>query len=218
MVSAAFAIAQPVAVVSSRRDLIELMRQICRDVGADRYMLVDLTFRAGEQARIVASNWIFDAIDMIGIDLISKAARSSKAAEPSGQLSPQEASLLAEQGHVDLVGIPVRAGRTRYALLLSAEKAGSLLSRAVAKVELLCSYALSLLSGKLGFEPQVDALSERERECLSWVAEGKTTEEVGVILGVSGSTANSYLASAMQKLGARNRALAIATAIRSGLI
>jgi DNA-binding CsgD family transcriptional regulator len=218
MVAAALAVSQPVAVVSTRRDLIEFMRQICRDVGADRYMLVDLTVRTGEQARIVASNWIFDAIDMIGIDLIAKAARFGRTTEPGHQLSSEEVELLAQQGHVDVVGVPVRAGRARYALLLSAEKAGSLLSRAVAKVELLCSYALSLLSGKQGFETQVDALSDRERECLSWVAEGKTTEEVGVILGVSGSTANSYLTSAMQKLGARNRALAIATAIRSGLI
>ena len=45
MVAAALAVSQPVAVVSTRRDLIEFMRQICRDVGADRYMLVDLTVR-----------------------------------------------------------------------------------------------------------------------------------------------------------------------------
>jgi DNA-binding CsgD family transcriptional regulator len=208
----------PASAVSTRRDLIELMRQICRDVCADRYMLVDLTIRAGEQARIVTSNWVYDAIDMVGLDLITRAARGEEASQRTTTLSVEEAALLAGQGHVDVVGLPVRAGRKRYALLLTAEKAGSLLSRTLAQVELLCSYALSLLSGKLGAEPEVDPLSERERECLYWVAEGKTTEEVGTILGVSGSTANNYLANAMQKLGARNRALAIATAIRQGLI
>ena len=76
----------------------------------------------------------------------------------------------------------------------------------------------SMLAGQLGTASNNDPLTERERECLFWVAEGKTTEEVGVILGVSTSTANSHLTNAIQKLGARNRALAIATAIRHGLI
>ena len=62
------------------------------------------------------------------------------------------------------------------------------------------------------------ALSERERECLQWVSEGKTTDEVALILGVSSNTVNSYVAHAIQKFGASNRAMAIATAIRSGII
>ena len=50
------------------------------------------------------------------------------------------------------------------------------------------------------------------------VAEGKTTDEVAVILGVSSNTVNSYLTHAIQKFAASNRAMAIATAIRSGII
>ena len=63
-----------------------------------------------------------------------------------------------------------------------------------------------------------DPLSDRERECLIWVSEGKTTDEVALILGVSGNTVNSYITHAIQKLSASNRAMAIATAIRSGII
>lgn len=210
------ALTMPSPAHGARRDLVELMRQICGDIRADRYMLVDLTARAGEKARIVASNWIYDAIDMIGLDLIVRLAGRGTAETRCA--STHEAELLADYGHVDLVGIPLRAGAKRYALLLSAETRGRLLVRAAGKVELLCGYALSMLAGKLGAEPNVDPLTERERECLFWVAEGKTAEEVGVILGVSTSTANSHLTNAMQKLGARNRALAIATAIRHGLI
>jgi len=51
-----------------------------------------------------------------------------------------------------------------------------------------------------------------------WVSEGKTTDEVALILGVSSNTVNSYIAHAIQKFGANNRAMAIATAIRSGII
>ena len=63
-----------------------------------------------------------------------------------------------------------------------------------------------------------DPLSERERECLFWVSEGKTTDEVATILGVSPNTVNSYVTNAIQKLSAANRPAAIATAIRSGII
>ena len=207
----------PSTVQDARRDLVALMRQICSDIRADHYMLVDLTARAGEKARIVASNWIYDAIDLIGLDLIVRLAANSPT-EAQTSPAPIESELLAEHGHVDLMGIPLRAGSKRYALLLSAQTDGRLMTRAVAKVELLCGYALSTLAGKLGNGTNNDPLTERERECLFWVAEGKTTEEVSVILGVSTSTANSHLTNGMQKLGARNRALAIATAIRHGLI
>ncbi|TIX10880.1 MAG: helix-turn-helix transcriptional regulator, partial [Mesorhizobium sp.] len=55
-------------------------------------------------------------------------------------------------------------------------------------------------------------------ECLFWVSEGKTTDEVALILGVSSNTVNSYITHAIQKFAASNRAMAIATAIRSGII
>ena len=44
------------------------------------------------------------------------------------------------------------------------------------------------------------------------------TDEVAVILGVSSNTVNSYITHAIQKFAASNRAMAIATAIRSGII
>lgn len=81
-----------------------------------------------------------------------------------------------------------------------------------------CCYALSQIPGLLRAAVAQDALSDRERECLVWVSEGKTTDEVAVILGVSGNTVNSYITNAIQKLSASNRAMAIATAIRSGII
>ena len=81
-----------------------------------------------------------------------------------------------------------------------------------------CCYALSQIPGLLRAADAQDPLSDRERECLIWVSEGKTTDEVALILGVSGNTVNSYITHAIQKLSASNRAMAIATAIRSGII
>lgn len=61
-------------------------------------------------------------------------------------------------------------------------------------------------------------LSARERECLHWTASGKTSHEIATILGLSEHTVNHYLSAACQKLGAANRAHAVAKAIRSGFL
>ncbi len=59
------------------------------------------------------------------------------------------------------------------------------------------------------------ALTPRERECLKWVAAGKTDWEIAQILNISGQTAHSYVQNALAKLGARTRAQAVALALAS---
>lgn len=66
-------------------------------------------------------------------------------------------------------------------------------------------------------EPVV-RITQRERECLRWCAEGKTSEEIGIILTLSTHTVNHYLISATKKLNAANRMHAITTAIRLGIL
>jgi LuxR family transcriptional regulator, quorum-sensing system regulator BjaR1 len=61
-------------------------------------------------------------------------------------------------------------------------------------------------------------LTERERECLRWTAEGKTSFEIGKIIGISEHTVNYYLNTASGKLKSTNRVQAVAVALRSGLL
>lgn len=61
-------------------------------------------------------------------------------------------------------------------------------------------------------------ITKRERECLYWVAAGKTDEEIGQLLSVGKWTVVSHLKSAKYKLGAANRASAVAKAMSSGII
>lgn len=58
-------------------------------------------------------------------------------------------------------------------------------------------------------------LSPRQREVLDLVAEGRTSKEIAVTLGISESTVNWHLANAFERLGASSRAEAVALAIRS---
>ena len=61
-------------------------------------------------------------------------------------------------------------------------------------------------------------LSLRERECLQWIARGKTSGDVGMILQISENTVNYHVKNALYKLDANTRILAVVRAIRYGLI
>ena len=63
-----------------------------------------------------------------------------------------------------------------------------------------------------------DVLSAREREVLRWVAGGKTSWEISVILRISERTVKFHLVEASRKLNAVNRTSAVATALARGLI
>lgn len=61
-------------------------------------------------------------------------------------------------------------------------------------------------------------LSLREKQCLEWVAAGKTDWEIGVILSLSEKTVNVYINRAKSKLGVKSRAQAVLKASEAGLI
>lgn len=61
-------------------------------------------------------------------------------------------------------------------------------------------------------------LSLRERECLLWTAEGKTAEDVAVVLGLSVFTVNRHVFNAARKLGCVNKHHAAIRALKAGLI
>lgn len=61
-------------------------------------------------------------------------------------------------------------------------------------------------------------LSDRQLNCLTWCAAGKTNWEIGQMLGVSERTAKKHVESAMHKLAAKTRAQAVARALELGLI
>ena len=50
------------------------------------------------------------------------------------------------------------------------------------RVQIECCYALSAVADLIARGAPDDLLADRERECLAWVAEGKTTGEVAQIL------------------------------------
>jgi DNA-binding NarL/FixJ family response regulator len=67
-------------------------------------------------------------------------------------------------------------------------------------------------------EAPYDPLTDRERQVLQLIAEGKTTKEVAVILGVSVKTAESHRSSLMSKLDVHSTAEVVRYAIRRGMV
>jgi DNA-binding NarL/FixJ family response regulator len=63
-----------------------------------------------------------------------------------------------------------------------------------------------------------DPLTPRERQVLQLVAEGKTTKDVAVLLGISVKTAESHRTRLMEKLGIHETAGLVRYAIRMGLV
>ena len=62
------------------------------------------------------------------------------------------------------------------------------------------------------------ALSTREREVLEYLRDGSSVPAIARAIFVSQSTAKTYVARLYEKLGATNRAQALMTALRHGLI
>ena len=69
-----------------------------------------------------------------------------------------------------------------------------------------------------GEGPRAAPLSKREREILQKVADGSTTRQVATELGISPHTVKTHLERIFEKLGANDRAQAVAIAIRTGIV
>ena len=116
----------------------------------------------------------------------------------------------------------LRAGVRGYVLKT---QAGADLIQAVRQVSrgmtyLSPSISTVVVDACLGMRPQAlaDRLSERQREVVKLVAEGKTTKEIASVLGVGVRTADSHRTAVMRKLGIHQTAGLVRYAIREGLI
>ncbi|MEE9320449.1 MAG: LuxR family transcriptional regulator [Granulosicoccus sp.] len=61
-------------------------------------------------------------------------------------------------------------------------------------------------------------LTEREKECLSWIANGKTSWEISQILNISENTVSYHIKNSINKMEVANRAEAVAKAVNDSLI
>jgi DNA-binding NarL/FixJ family response regulator len=114
----------------------------------------------------------------------------------------------------------VRAGARGY--LLKGASADEI-ARGIRTVHSGGSYLEPRVASKLLAEvtsprPRGSGLSEREREVLRLVAEGLPTKQIALSLSISERTVKFHVNSIFHKLGADNRAQAVALAAQRGLL
>ena len=94
--------------------------------------------------------------------------------------------------------------------------------RSSAALHLLAIYAhgkfASILSKDDEKPPENPHLSNRELECLKWASTGKTSWEIGEILGISDRTVETYFASIRKKMDTYSTVQSVAEAIRIRLL
>jgi two-component system response regulator NreC len=129
--------------------------------------------------------------------------------------------LLTVHNEEHLIAAALRAGVRGY---VTKTQAGDDLSRAISAVFNGGTYLSPHVSGLLlsaylaGTSAGEDPLTQRERQVLQLVAEGKTTKEIADILGLTPKTAESYRARLMSKLDIHDTAGLVRYAIRKGIV
>jgi len=123
------------------------------------------------------------------------------------------------EGH--LMAAALRAGIRAYVLKSQPTEDLVLAIRAVMRRQMYLSPELSQFAMDAcvnGDVPPASPLARRERQVLQLVAEGETSKEIGVVLGVGTKTAESYRARVMKKLDIHETAGLVRYAIRQGMV
>ena len=183
-----------------------------------------------------------------GLQLVGVAADGREAMAGIRELSPDVAVLDVRMPGLTGVEIAAEIGRERLptrVLLLSAESDEQLIFDGVsvgASGYLLkdsdrsdiCAAVEAIAEGRAVLAPAAQTalaqgvrlrggtggpvISEREREVLALTADGMSAPQIGARLHLSPATVKSHLQNVYEKLGVSDRAAAVATAIRLGLL
>lgn len=148
-----------------------------------------------------------------------------KDVEALSTLSPRQRQVMRESREAGLksgLSIPIHGPQGEsYIVSLASDRDGIDPEPHLKNMQILAvQFGLTYARAPAPFEEETKTnyLTERERECLTWTARGKSAWAISKILGVSEHTVNFHLKSAMKKLSTSNRVAAVVLAIRNGLI
>lgn len=212
------------SVLAGANDLQAVTRLLADYVGASHFLLAryDLIQEQGLDF-IVTSNWPFDLVRRLSSELASAYSRSTELEKCLSLLTPSISLLPEDVIPPDEISrqycsLTFCVGRTRYSLMLLFMEGIILSQERLKEVGLFAAYGKSFAENAESRMERDFELTERELECLFWIAEGKTSDEIAVILGISRNTINNYITSVMRKTATKTRSEAIAYAVRNNLV
>lgn len=131
--------------------------------------------------------------------------------------------VLTQYGDREYVARMLRAGASGYVLKSAATAELAAAVRAVHRGGLALDPAVAreILDGKTaadGAGDPYEELTDRERQVLKLVVEGRSNKEVADVLGVSVKTAMSHRAHLMEKVGAHGRTDLVRFAVKHGVV
>lgn len=225
----------------SSSDLYCLLEETCNRLGIT-YITYGTTLPVSfkSQTIFVLSNkpadWQqdYESNDFIGADPRIIRARKQitpviwRDIRPKNEQEKRVMETIARYGFCDGMTLSARNTRNEFGFLhltfmQKGKKLSSRLAYLAPYMQLLMNYIhtagyeIFLREHALGADEELRPLdvrlTDRERECLIWLAEGKTTWEIAQILKVKESTINNHLTQASNKLHTNNRAHTVAKAI-----
>ncbi len=172
--------------------------------------------------KVIASDWPFDLVRR-SLPTLADTSRATELDRCLSVLQPQFAVLgdvsgLPRGASNQYCAITFNVGRNRYSLILLCPRDIILSQQGLRAAGVHAGYLASLLFSERAKAGRELELTDRELECLYWIAEGKTSDEIATIIGISKNTINNYITSIMRKTGTRTRSEAIAYAVRNNLV
>lgn len=223
--------------VQSDRDLDQALKQVSRRLGFDHFAL-SLELRSGscEAPGLLLHDYpeewakVYVGFDLAGQDPVRRACDKTFvgfAWGALGKLIPltrgdrQMLAVGRECGIGDGYTVPRHLpGLARGTCTFAVGTGRDLPRRRFAMAEMVGTLALSCalgLSSAQSEEP-VPVLSDRQRECLLWVARGKTAAETAIILGIATETVIQHLKMARERYQVHCKQSLIVSALFDGLI
>ena len=89
---------------------------------------------------------------------------------------------------------------------------------AIHKIAAGSTYVSADIQRQLKSSPPVSRLSDRQAEVLQLIVDGRTSKEIAIQLGIRSDSVDAVTRSLFEKLGAANRAEAVAIALRKHLL
>lgn len=167
----------------------------------------------GQQA---LKSFIREQPDVILMDARMPVIDGIQATRAIQQLDPQACIvILSAYDDEDLIYQAIQQGATSYLTKMTpAEEMIQLIRAAYHGEQRLLPQVVSKLVERIG-KP---ALTTREKAVLRLVAEGKSNQEIGQILGLVEGTVKLYMTRIMKKLNAQDRANAVKIALQRGIL
>src|ERR1044071_1254600 len=178
----------------------------------------------GREAVRMAEEWMPDIVIMdIAMPNLNGIQATTQVIKKNPQIGVIILSMYSDETYLTRT---LAAGAKGYLLKENADKDLDVAVRAVAQGKPFFSPAIAntLLEDYMrqlqqrGLQDSYDLLTEREKEILQLVAEGKSNKDVASILNLSQNTVETHRTRIMQKLGLHSTADIVLYAVRKGII